>query len=173
MQELVDSDRPQHLLDDTRGRRLLVQLWYPAIPATGTATELLWAGLRRDARTPLWVRALLALSRRRGSTHASAPFDADAAAAALAVYHHGLVSFAAENTSLMEELASRGHIVISIQHQAQWIELQALRRMEVATEVAGRDHYSITVARSAASAARPLNTTSSGMTARVASIRNL
>jgi dienelactone hydrolase len=134
MQELVDPDRPAHLLDDSRGRRLLVQLWYPAIPATASATELLWAGLRRDARTPLWVRTLLAVSRRRTSTHASAPFDADAATAALAVYHHGLISFAAENTSLMEELASRGHIVISIQHQAQWIELQALRRTESAED---------------------------------------
>ena len=73
-----------------------------------------------------------ALSRRRTSTHASAPFDGNAVAAPLVVYHHGLVSFAAENTSLMEELASRGHIVISIQHQAQWIELQALRRAESA-----------------------------------------
>ncbi len=132
MRELVDADRPAHLLDDARGRRLLVQLWYPAIPATGSVAELLWAGLRRDVGTPYLVRALLAVSRRRTSTHASAPFDADAAAAALVVYHHGLISFAAENTSLMEELASRGHIVISIQHQAQWVELQALRRTESA-----------------------------------------
>jgi dienelactone hydrolase len=75
---------------------------------------------------PKLVRALLACLRRRTSTHAGAAFAAPAVPAPLVLYNHGLVSFAAENTSLAEELASRGCIVVALQHRAQLAELRAL-----------------------------------------------
>ncbi len=46
------------------------------------------------------------------------------------VYNHGLVSFASENTSLTQDLASRGHIVIAIEHQDQLAEFRALSRQQ-------------------------------------------
>jgi dienelactone hydrolase len=44
----------------------------------------------------------------------------------LIIYNHGLISFASENTSLAEELASHGFSVIAIQHAEQLAELKAL-----------------------------------------------
>jgi dienelactone hydrolase len=126
MHELVDADRPSNLKNDTAGRRLLIKAWYPADPTTATGMELLWEQLREDPQTPLPVRLVLGCVRKRTSTYRKAHFNADVPASSVVVYNHGLISFASENTSLMEELASHGQIVISIQHAEQLLELRAL-----------------------------------------------
>jgi dienelactone hydrolase len=130
--ELIDRDRPSHLLSDTVGRRLLLKLWYPAERGTGTEDERIWQELRNDARTPVPVRVLLKCLRARTSTRSNGRFVVRAPTSSVVVYNHGLVSFAAENTSLMQELASHGFAVVAIQHAEQLAEFRALSRAESA-----------------------------------------
>lgn len=132
--ELVDGTRPEHLAADAAGRRLFVKAWYPARAEADARRELLWEQLRGDPRTPVPMRLLLGCFRTRTSTISAARFDAAAAAPPLSVYNHGLVSFASENTSLMEHLASRGHIVLAVQHTDQLGELRALTARQPAAE---------------------------------------
>src|SRR5690606_31139592 len=68
------------------------------------------------------------LSRTRTSTYAGAALDGTAGLRSLVVYNHGMISFASENTSLMEHLASRGHLVIAIRHVEQLAELRGSNR---------------------------------------------
>jgi dienelactone hydrolase len=107
------------------GRRLWLKCWYPAEPGGGRP-ELLWAQLRAEPSVPLPWRALLGCVRWSTSTYARAPFSSAAARSRVVVYNHGLISMASENTSLVEELASHGFTVISIQHVEQLLELRAL-----------------------------------------------
>src|SRR5688572_11712300 len=131
--ELNDRDRPVHLGADALGRRLHLKLWYPAERGTGGDEERIWDDLRNDARTPSLVRAVLAcLLRARTATRPNARFVARAPQSSVVIYNHGLISFAAENTSLMQELASHGSTVVAIQHAEQLAELTALRRAEPA-----------------------------------------
>jgi len=132
MHELVDADRPSHLTSDAAGRRLLIKAWYPAHPTAATEKELLWEQLREDAKTPLPMRLALGCLRTRTSTHRRAHFRADVPESSVVIYNHGLISFASENTSLMEELASHGQTAISIQHVEQLPELRALSETQSA-----------------------------------------
>ena len=47
------------------------------------------------------------------NSHAEAAYEATAGAPRVLIYCHGLISFASENTMLMEHLASHGFVVIS------------------------------------------------------------
>jgi dienelactone hydrolase len=125
--ELVDAGRVAHLASEALGRRLLLKVWYPAANAT-TRPELLWAELRRDARTPLPMRLLLRCVRARTATVPYAAISPLVRASPLVIYNHGLISFTGKNTSLMEELASQGYTVLAIQHADQLAERRALTR---------------------------------------------
>ena len=46
------------------------------------------------------------------------------------IYSHGLISFASENSMLMEYLASHGYLVIALQHVDQLAELRELQRAQ-------------------------------------------
>ncbi len=128
--ELIDRGRPSHLLNDTAGRRLFLKLWYPAERGTGDDDERIWQELRTDARTPALVRALLGCLRARTATRVNGRFVARAPTSSVVAYNHGSVSFAAENTSLMQELASHGYTVVAIQHAEQLAEFKALGRAD-------------------------------------------
>ncbi len=130
--ELVDRERPSHLLSDTAGRRLFLKLWYPAERGTGDDNERIWQELRNDAGTPLPLRVLLKCLTARTATRSRGRFVARAPTSRVIVYNHGLVSFAAENTSLTQELASHGYTVVAIQHVEQLAEFRALGRAESA-----------------------------------------
>lgn len=125
--ELIDAGRVVHLASEALGRRLLLKVWYPAASTT-TRPELLWAELRRDARTPLPIRLLLRCLRVRTATVPCAAISPLVTASQLVIYNHGLISFRAENTSLMEELASHGYTVLAIEHADQLAERRALAR---------------------------------------------
>jgi dienelactone hydrolase len=125
--ELVDAGRVAHLASEALGRRLLLKVWYPAAIST-IRPEWLWAELRHDARTPLPMRLLLRCVRVRTATVPRAAISLTVRASPLVIYNHGLISFTAENTSLMEELASQGFTVLSIQHADQLVERDALTR---------------------------------------------
>ncbi len=112
------------------GRSLFLKLWYPAQPAPGTAPEVLWDQLHAARRIPLVSRALLKLIQRRTTTYSGAARAATVPPLWPVLYNHGLVSFASENTSLTQDLASRGHIVIAIEHRDQLAEFRALGRQQ-------------------------------------------
>ena len=136
--ELVDSGRVAHLASEASGRRLLLKAWYPAASAT-TRPELLWAELRTDARTPRPMRLLLRCLRVRTATVPRAALSPIVRASPLVIYNHGLISFTAENTSLMEELASHGYTVLAIQHADQVAERRALTRAGGASKRPARE----------------------------------
>ena len=52
------------------------------------------------------------------SSYHDAPYAPPAGAPRILIYSHGLISFASENSMLMEHLASRGYVVIALQHVA-------------------------------------------------------
>jgi predicted dienelactone hydrolase len=131
---ITDMNRPVHLLRDEPGRALFVRLWYPA-EDPGTKPEALWADLRDAAGLPPPMRLLMAYLRNvRTSSRRDAPFARSIPPRGLVVYSHGLVSFAAENTALMEDLASHGYVVMALQHLEQMAELQALNRGQTAAD---------------------------------------
>jgi dienelactone hydrolase len=119
----------RRLEDPDRGaRRLFLKVWYPADAPAGAIPELLWAQLRGAGATPWPVRALLGLLRRRSCSVPGAPQASAAGRGTPVLYNHGLVSFASENTSLAEELASHGHPVVAIEHVDQLAEYRGLQR---------------------------------------------
>jgi dienelactone hydrolase len=61
------------------------------------------------------------------NSHRGAPYDVQIGAPQILIYCHGLISFASENTTLMEHLASHGFVVMSLQHLDQLAELRALQ----------------------------------------------
>jgi dienelactone hydrolase len=132
--ELIDTSRPVHLLAETTGRRLFLKLWYPAMADTRARPEMAWHSLRHSARTPAPVRALLSLMRQRTASRSGATMVSGMPVTSVVIYNHGMVSFAEENVSLMEALASDGHIVIAIEHHAQMAELRALSSRQSAAD---------------------------------------
>jgi hypothetical protein len=116
---LTDDKRPSHLASESAGRSLITRLWYPTDATDGSAGELLWNDLRTDRRTPLPVRWLLSCIRTRRAARALAQIDLRAWTSSVVIYNHGLISFASENTTLMEQLAG----------QAQSVRLES-KRME-------------------------------------------
>jgi len=133
----TDASRPAHILSDRSGRELFLKLWYPA-DANGEERaddrERIWEqlrGRRSDLPLPLgWM--LAALKRDRTYTRPSAPFAIDVHAPRLTVYNHGLISFASENTSLVEVLASHGFVILGGEHAEQLAELQSLNSLQPA-----------------------------------------
>ena len=125
--ELTDPDRPAHLTSKSMGRALRIQLWYPSAAAPDPSPPLVWSALRRNAATPRPLKMLLALIRSRTTATPQAQISSGLPWP-LVVYNHGMVSFADENTSLMEDLASHGNVVLAIEHAEQMAELQALNR---------------------------------------------
>jgi dienelactone hydrolase len=71
---------------------------------------------------------------RTTETYPGAPLAASAPALPPVLYNHGLISFASENSSLMQELASRGHVVIAIEHVDQLLEWQTLNHRQPPAE---------------------------------------
>lgn len=130
---LVDTSRAAHIGSDRVGRELYLKIWYPGVPS-GLEPELLWEEIRADANVPRAFRHVLKAIRTRTSSRRDAPFDASARHPFVVLYNHGLISFASENTSLMEHLASCGHIVVALRHVEQMAELQTLNRRDSAAK---------------------------------------
>jgi hypothetical protein len=130
---LVDTSRPAHLGSQSTGRELIVKVWYPSRHASNDP-ELVWEEVRSDPRVPGAMRFLLKLARARTSTHAGAAFDQSTTISSFVVYNHGLISFASENSSLMEYLASHGHVTLGLRHVEQLAELQCLNRGRTGAE---------------------------------------
>lgn len=120
---------------ETGNRQLMLKIWYPARKAQGQA-EGLWADLQGMTDIPWGMRKALAyLSRVATHSHAGADYDAAAGPARVLIYNHSFVSWASENSLLVEELASRGYVVVAVRHRGQMAEYEAL---DAQTEDAAR-----------------------------------
>lgn len=66
----------------------------------------------------------------RTNSYCNAPYATSVGAPRILIYSHGLVSFASENSMLMEHLASRGYMVIALQHVEQLAEFRELQETQ-------------------------------------------
>lgn len=101
--ELVDASRPEPQGSGTAPRRLMVQLWYPALAGTGRGA----AAYRDAVRDPMlshlrWIPT---------DADVGADFDPTPQALPLVLFVHGLGGARTQNTGLMQEMASRGFAV--------------------------------------------------------------
>jgi predicted dienelactone hydrolase len=124
----VVGSTPLSLIDETRdnsffdapdeARQLYVQIWYPGAIAAGQATprvRTLWEELYRGERDRFTVFS----SYLRGiKTHSyeDIPLSPAKAHYPVIIFSHAMVSFAEQNTLLMEHLASHGYVVFAISH---------------------------------------------------------
>lgn len=109
----------RELIDTTRGRRLMVSIWYPTdrygriAPLTHHPNEVA-AGLGKLAGLPglpfQHLRYItLAASQNVPVLAESAPFP-------VLVFSHGLVGLRLQNSSTLQDLASWGYVVVAIDH---------------------------------------------------------
>lgn len=122
--ELADTSRPGVFsAEPTEPRRLLARVWYPATPGKDARPMRYFSPA--EARTTAHglgelVRfgpLLSHLKHVRTNGYENAPLLAGHAGRhPVVVFGHGYMSFLGQNTVLMEELASHGYIVYSIQH---------------------------------------------------------
>jgi len=120
--ELKDDSRLGVFTTEGAPRRLLVRVWYPAEPGVGDARRYYFdAGeARTTARTMgslLGFTPMLAYIKHvPTNAYEDAPLIADAHNLPTIFYSHGYTSFLAQNSALMEDLASHGYVVYSVQH---------------------------------------------------------
>lgn len=121
--EIADASRPGvFLAKPDEPRRLLVRVWYPAQDVSGLTP----APYFTEAETTSTARSLGALvgfpefftyvSHVKTNAYPDAPLLEGAANLPTVFYSHGYTSFLQQNTVLMEELASQGYVVFSVQH---------------------------------------------------------
>lgn len=134
-QILIDDERSLTLTENTSGRRLFLKVWYPAghTAADTYRRENLWEQLSADPSTPVVVKLLLKfITRTKTNTFHQAHLAPEISGLEILLYNHGMISFASENTVLMEYLASHGYIVIAVQHLDQLIEFKTLQSQQSA-----------------------------------------
>lgn len=103
-------------------RRLLVRIWYPAGDVSGLSPRPYVT--RAEAETSL--RAMGAglgfppffehLQHITSNAYENAPLTPGARGLPVLFFSHGYTSFLAQNSALLEQLASHGYMIVSIQH---------------------------------------------------------
>lgn len=114
---LTDSTRIEAFAGDgSTKRELFVEVWYPAEETDELpAPRKLWSELH----TGTLDRVSVFMNYMRGiSTHSypNLPPDSSSGPFPLIIFNHGLQLFTAQNTILMEHLASHGYVIVSIGH---------------------------------------------------------
>ncbi|MCA9940196.1 MAG: hypothetical protein KC418_16255 [Anaerolineales bacterium] len=118
---LVDEARPDLLGDPTQPRELMTQIWYPAAADADTPLAPYLDHLQTAApvlakRLGLPAFFLGHINLTHTHAHLDAPVADDAAPFPVLLFSHGWQGMRAQNTFQMEELASRGYIVIAPDH---------------------------------------------------------
>lgn len=117
--EVLDVKYPAMRSEDANGRRLMVRVWYPARSGGGARRPYLvgdeaqvvrWC-VEANGAPAEWVDQLADVT-----THSVEDAGAPAAPFPTLVFSHGATSWVAQNTPLMEHLASHGYIVWSVTH---------------------------------------------------------
>ncbi|WP_417449415.1 alpha/beta hydrolase family protein [Kordiimonas sp.] len=127
---LVDQSRAESATGDADDHRALaVQVWYPATVPLGAEAMTLVPEPAQAARMmamnlDLPLETFDYLNDIKGHSFAGAPV-ADGRRFPVLVYSHAFGLFSAENSQLMEQLASHGYIIFAIDHpfQAAWVNL--------------------------------------------------
>ena len=121
--ELVDRSRVGVLnAAKDQPRRLLVRVWYPAANTEGIEARPYFdtAEAKTTARSmgQLFAFEPFITYMRHGRTNSfeKAPLLTGAADLPTVIYSHGYTAFLSQNTALMEDLASHGYVVYSVQH---------------------------------------------------------
>ncbi len=121
--ELQDTSRPGLIsAGPQEPRRLLVRVWYPASESRGYPVRQYFSDAEADTTAESIGRFLNApfafkyLKHVKTNSYEEAPFRNGLGTLPVVVYSHGYTSFAGQNTALMEELASHGYTVYSVQH---------------------------------------------------------
>lgn len=102
-------------------RRLLVRVWYPAQSVSGDPVPYFTAAEMKSTVPSIgdtvgmpfffaYVRHV------KTNSYADAPLLTGANSLPTVFYSHGYTSFLNQNTALMEDLASHGYVVFSVQH---------------------------------------------------------
>lgn len=111
---LVDRSRPDPWVPTQPARQLVIQVWYPAATVHGYP-NVPWM-------TPATARAyekanhLPVVNWPKTRAHLGAPMDQRRGGRPVVLYSHGLGGQRAEATALVEDLASHGYIVVTIDH---------------------------------------------------------
>lgn len=121
--ELVDSDRKGVLMAGPEDpRRLLVRVWYPAGDVDGFKRRNYYSKLEKDTSAE-WLGGGVGLPwllkymvHAKTNSYDNAPLLAGADNLPTVIFSHGYMGIAGQNTVLMEELASHGYAVYSVQH---------------------------------------------------------
>lgn len=118
---LVDRSRPEKLAGDGRRRELMVQVWYPAGRTTSSAAaswienwNVVEDALARRLRWPRFLLHYAGLAR----THAvpDVPLAEGPGPFPVILYSHGWTGFRTASLPQVEALASRGYVVVTIDH---------------------------------------------------------
>jgi predicted dienelactone hydrolase len=116
---LIDETRDNSFFDRPHeARELYVQIWYPGAIADGKPTarvRTLWEELYRG---DLDLFTVFSSYLRGIKTHSyqDIPLSPEQAHYPAIIFSHAMVSFAEQNTLLMEHLASHGYVVFAISH---------------------------------------------------------
>jgi predicted dienelactone hydrolase len=115
---LVDSARSEsYSADPNDHRELMVRVWYPAQPGTGLGVAPYWPDGAATS-VAMGLPGFVFAATGRTATHAreDATVSTTSAPFPVLIFSHGGGMFAAQNTVLMEHLASFGYVVFSIDH---------------------------------------------------------
>jgi predicted dienelactone hydrolase len=111
---LVDRSRPELFTADPDDfREIPVRVWYPADSAEGASVAPYYENAEDIVTRFGYPKSLLELE-----THSKfdIPVSEHRAAYPVIIFNHGWGEHAVQNTVLMEELASRGYVVVSLSH---------------------------------------------------------
>ncbi|HEY5755967.1 MAG TPA: hypothetical protein VIU34_09090 [Steroidobacter sp.] len=118
-----DASRPEmHTGNPLDHRALMVRVWYPTTVDAGNEFAPYWLHARDISRAineQHWPFGWLVSHLDEVPTHSrlDAPLAEASAPYPVLVFSHGLgMGYAAQNTALMEELASRGYVIFAIDH---------------------------------------------------------
>ena len=111
---MTDSSRESH----EKGRRLLVRLYYPVAAASGTRVPYFPdPGIANNLAEMMDVPLFTVSHLKYGRTNATFdPAPAILSNLPLIIFSHGLNGMRAQNTYLLEDLASHGYLVAGIEH---------------------------------------------------------
>ncbi len=111
----------REVVDEARGRHLMVSIWYPAAtvgpPAKLlTAPDPVAAGITKAFGVPLAAPLLQHLRYVNVAASSAVPIATAPNPFPVLIFSHGLVGARFQNSATMQELASWGYIVIALDH---------------------------------------------------------